>query len=332
MSATIEFAASYVRTIWEAEDRSMMIVQVKDEGNNKHAAKGPMDAGPKLQEGLRYRFYGQWERHEKYGRQFSFGTFSAIEPHDRKGVIAYLVSLVEGVGEKKAAKLWDAFGPDAVKMLRTQPERVADLHIMNLDTAKEASESLQTEAAFESVKIDLLALFAGRGFQANKLIKECLRGWGSRAPERIRKNPYLLMFKKMPSAGFKRCDKLWLDLGLPAGKLKRQALCAWYAVSSDGSGHTWHEGQKIARGLTEAVPGANPLRALKLATRGRLLAKHKNEAGVWLAEAKKAHHEALIADKVREMTNGIDRATATEADGQAAFEAELCRESQGVPG
>ena len=80
------------------------------------------------------------------------------------------------------------------------------------ERAKEASKELHNEAAFEAVKIDLLTLFQGRGFQASKLIRACIKEWGRRAPEMLRRNPYLLMIRGLPSAGFKRCDKLYLDL------------------------------------------------------------------------------------------------------------------------
>lgn len=77
---------------------------------------------------------------------------------------------------------------------------------------------------------------------------------------------------------------------------------AWHAIASDSSGHTWHDGKRVARAMIEAIPGAQPAKALKLAVRGRLLAKYRDEANtVWLAEHRKAHHEAAVADRVREM-------------------------------
>lgn len=297
----LELVARFERTIWEAEDKSSVIASVVDEGGEQRTVKGPGDAGPKFQQGLSYRFHGEWQQHIRYGRQFVFGTYVAIRPHDKKGVIAYLTSIAEDVGEKRAARLWDTFGADAVEVLRTEWARVVDAGIMTNEAAREASDSLNQESAFEGTKIDLLSLFAGRGFHQGKLIKECLRKWGRKAPERIRKNPYLLLFHKLPSAGFKRCDRLYLDLGLKPSSLKRQALCAWNAIVSDSSGHTWHEGKRVARAMLEQLPQAEPVKALRLAIRGRLLAKHKDDGGVWLAERKKAHNEATVADRVREM-------------------------------
>lgn len=301
VAVSLELIGRYQASIWEAADGSALIASVLDEGGERRTVKGPCGAGPRLQSGLGYRFHGQWERHEKYGRQFCFSFYTAILPHDQRGVIAYLTSIAEGIGEKRATKLWDSYGERAVEILRADPERVASEGILSAETAREASQSLREESAFEGTKIGLLTLFAGRGFQAGKLIKECLRLWGSRAAERIRRNPYVLLLKKLPSAGFKRCDRLYLDLGLPPARLKRQALCAWHAIASDSSGHTWHDGKFVARALMEAISGSEPLASLRLAVRSRLLAKHRDSKSVWLAEWRKAHHEAIVADKVREM-------------------------------
>lgn len=302
-SVAVEFAAKYQSTIWESDDQTVVIARVLDSGGQSQTVKGPLDSGPKFEAGLSYRFHGRWLRHEKHGLQFEFATYSAIEPHDRRGVIAYLRSVADNIGEKRAARLWDAFGEDAVEILRTQPERAVQADILSERDAAEAAQSLHDEAAFEWVKIDLLGLFAGRGFQAGKLIKASLARWGAKAPHFIRHNPYLLMMKKMPSCGFKRCDRLYLDLGYKRDRLKRQALQCWHTIHSDSTGHTWFPAKRIANTLAEALPGANPLRALKLALRAKLLAKHADENGEkWLAERKNANNEAIIADAVRSMT------------------------------
>jgi len=299
--AAVEFTARFQSVIWAAEDGSAVIASTVDSNGGKHVVKGALGAGPSFQSGLAYRFHGSWERHEKHGEQFVFATYSAVLPHDRRGIIVYLVSIAENVGEKRAERLWDIFGSDAVEVLRKQPERVVEAGIMTADAAAEASQSLHDEAAFEHVKIDLLGMFAGRGFQAAKLIPACLQRWGARAAERVRHNPYLLLAKRLPSAGFNRCDRLYLDMGGNPRRLKRQALCAWNAIRSDSTGHTWFPGENVARDLIAKVSGAEPVRALRLALRGKLLAKHKDATGVWLAENRKAHNEAIVADKVKEM-------------------------------
>jgi hypothetical protein len=293
-----------VAWIWKADDGSRVIVRAQDQQGRSLSLCGPTEAGPTLTLGLTYRWHGQYETHEKYGEQFAFSTFSACVPHDKRGVIAYLVSIADNVGEKRAERLWDLYGPLAIPTLRTNPEGVAQAGVMSLADAKEAAQTLHNEAAFESVKVDLLGLLAGRGFQLGRIIKECLRRWQARAPEVIRRNPYALLMHKFPSAGWKRVDRLYLDLGKPPAARKRQALCAVHHLRSSGDGHTWFAAAVVGNAITAAVPsGADPVAALRLAIRARLLARRREADGsVWLAEWNKAANEETIARSVRDLS------------------------------
>lgn len=298
-----ELVGSFLAARWRAEDGSAIIAAVRDQQGRQQTIKGPPDSGPTLTAGVTYRFHGTWKTHDKYGLQFEFAAFSAVEAHDRKGVIAYLQTVADNVGEKRAAKLWDAYGPFAVATLRQSPEKVAEAGIMSLEDAKEAAQTLHDASAFESVKVDLLALFSGRGFQANKLIKECLRLWRHRAAEMVRRNPYLLLLKKLPSCGWKRCDRLYIDLGHPPAKRKRQTLVAVAELRNERGGHTWVPVEQIGRAIQQAVKcGAEPVEAIDLGIRARLIARHRDRGGqLWLAEGGKARNEEAVAFHVRRL-------------------------------
>ena len=297
-----ELVATFVCQRWRAEDGGAVIAQVRDGQGRTHTVKGPPDAGPTLAPGVTYRFLGKWEEHEKYGRQFAFQAFAARVGADKRGVVAYLQAVADNVGEKRAEKLWDAYGPLAVEALRNDPEGVASKGIMSLDDAREAAQTLHDEAAFESVKVDLLSVFAGRGF-GNRTIKECVRLWRHRAGEFVRRNPYLLLLRKVPGCGWKRIDKLYLDLGHNPARLKRQALVAVAELRNGNTGDTWRPAAAIGDAIAKAVPaGAEPLRALRLALRAGMVVRKKDRAGeVWLAEAVKGRNESAVAEHVRRL-------------------------------
>src|SRR5262249_12119937 len=159
-------------------------------------------------------------------------------PHGHAGVVKYLMDEAPNVGRRRADQLWDAFGPEAVAVLRSDPRRVVPAGILTESAAREASEALAGAAALERTKIDLVGPFAGRGFPG-KLIQACIDEWGARAAESIRRDPFTLLTKDMPGCGFKRCDRLYIDLGGRPDRLKRQMLCAWNALREDGTGDTW---------------------------------------------------------------------------------------------
>jgi exodeoxyribonuclease V alpha subunit len=251
---------------------------------------------------LSYRFYGTWTTHEKYGRQFHARTFVRTQPHGRLGVMRYLTQAPH-VGQKTACVLWDKFGGDAVRILREQPDvAVAAVSGSHFSQAKaeEAAAFLAGEQALEGTTIDLMELFAGRGFPRNTG-KIAVEEFGNKAAELLRKNPYLLM--RFRGCGFLRCDQLYQDLGGDPAKLKRQALCAWYAIARDTNGDTWHQPVAVERGLREMIAGATvrPVDAVRLGLRGKMLAGYRDErGGLWLADKRKADNEATVAARVKE--------------------------------
>ena len=203
--------------------------------------------------GLTYRFYGRWREHPKYGPQFHATTFVRCQPHGRAGVIRYLCQAPH-VGQVAAEKLWSKFGSDAVRILRETPEIAAAAVGRRFapTKARAAAEWLEGELALEDCTIDLIDLLGGLGFPRDTA-KRAVQEWGNRAAEMIRRNPYLLM--RFRGAGFLRTDKLFLNLGGDPARLKRQAFAAWYALSTDTDGHTWHPVARADAGIRGYVSG-----------------------------------------------------------------------------
>ena len=333
MSSPIEITAVYLRERirFENPDGDTVIGDIKlvngsqepetdDQFNQPSlAVKGKPD-GTELLTQQTYRFYGRWSKYtnKRTGqdeKQFAFDTVVQAQPHDRAGIIAYLRQAGEsrGIGTARARKLWDKFGGDAVRVLRETPAAAAAaVRGLKESDAIAASEWLQDKQALEDATIAVTSLLAGRGFPkstASLAIKE----FGNLAFDAIKRDPYCLM--QFRGCGFKRCDALWLDLGLPADRLRRQAFCAWYAVASDTEGHTWYPLQFAVHGLTQQIGGSRvrPAAAIKMAKRiGKLspdrhgalavarhgLAGEIVDAGgkVMLAEGRKAWCEDRLAE------------------------------------
>jgi len=256
-----------------------------------------------LDAGLTYRFYGYWKDHPKYGKQFESRTHVRSQPFGQQGVVRYL-QLAPHIGRATADKLWERFGSDAVRILRETPE-VAAAAVggrFKDEQAVDAARWLRQEAAIEACTIELTDLLAGRGFPRD-IQRRAVGEWGNRAARLIRRNPYLLM-RLFGGRRFRQSDKLYIDLGGDPARLKRQALCAWHALESDSEGHTWHTPEKAEQGIRGLVAGAavQPIKAIQLARRARLIAVHRpGDGSTWVADAKKAGNEADLAERVRAM-------------------------------
>jgi exodeoxyribonuclease V alpha subunit len=295
-----ELVGTVAHVIWEADDGAAVIARL----GGGEVVRGNLADGDRLEQGLAYRFLGRWESHPKYGKQFAFQTYVRHAPHTRHGVIKYLSDIAPNVGRVRAERLFDALGPDAVQILRTDPERAAATGVLTPDQAREASDALHDAAAFEATKVDLYGLFAGRGFPGT-LIRACIQRFGARAAQLIRRNPYLLLVKELPGCGFVRCDRLYQDLGFPLNTRKRAMLAAWHSLRSDSNGHTWFLIQTVAQAIQRCIPGATTEQvkaAVRMGRRAGWLETHR-DAGkqLWVAEAGKAQSERAVAEKVAEL-------------------------------
>lgn len=266
-----------------------------------------------LTSGLTYRFYGRWTTHERHGRQFhATGGFFRSQPHGQAGTIRYLTATCAGcgVGSATAHKLWEAFGGDAVRILREQPDvAVAAVGMSHFteDKASAASAVLKRESRLEAITIDLIDQLGGRGFPRDT-VKKCIAEWGGDALKWVKKGYPLQRFR---GCSFLRCDKLYTDNGGDPGSLKRQAYAAWFSVARDTEGNTWHKPQDVENGLRDKIGTANlpvprgeiqGIPAILLAKRARMLTVMRDGSGEpWIAETRKAANERTIADHVRAM-------------------------------
>ena len=292
--------------------------------------------------GLTYVFQGTWKNEKPFKgqkqRSFWFDQYKKSEPHTRQGMVSYLAKFAPGIGPTLSGRLFDAFGGEAAKILRTDPQRAAsEVSGLSSDVALRASEELQKNAKYEECRIHLSELFAGRGF-SNSLSDLCIRKWGILAPVKIKRDPFCMLVAGMPSVGFSRCDTLYMQLGLKPWKLKRLMLCIWNTIRTDMEGHVWHDGKKLMSSLQQqatvmdggfdssAKPESRVTRAIELGVRAGWLQLTRDTSGkVWVADGKIARNEMAIAEHLSRLTaeNPLIDETDIEADERFEFMAYL---------
>jgi len=282
------------RVVWCDPDRPCVILRLTD---------GASAIGPGVEEqfirGQQYRFHGRW-KDGKFGPEFAFETHTLDVPLGRNAVTKYLSETCRNVGKVTAERLFDKFGPDAVRLLREEPRTVADAGLLGPDQADEAARDLARFAHVERTKVELFGLFAGRGFPG-KLIDRCISTWGVAAPAVIKRNPYTMLVRRMPGCGFKRCDKLYLDMGRRPDALKRQAMCAANVMKEDRTGSTWLDAGDVAAEVTKVIPSADPYRAMVLLRRCGLIRVRRDGTARYVAPRDRADAEQRIADNVRRL-------------------------------
>lgn len=309
----VELVGVFGRVVWQQQtdrDGPRFLIATLEDGTSVKGEADPESLVP----GIPYRFEGKWgKKTAKYAAAFEFKRFTQQAPHSRYGVVQYLIKYAAGIGPVFASQLWDVFGTDAAKIVRTDPDLAhRNCPQIPLQRLHDAAESLRHLAATEDVRIELTQLFDGRGFQQEKLIDLLIRKWGIHAPRRVKRDPFSLLVGKFPSCGFMRCDRLYTDLGLPPERAKRLLMCIWRALQESREGHTWHPMSLCRQVVMQSISGipddrVDWRRAVRLGLRSGWLRLREADGQFWVAVGKDADDEADLARHILRISSATLR-------------------------
>ena len=296
------------KVIWKSDDNSRVIAALQpdkvlsDDPFHPKNKNGPVVIGNAphsgLIEGQQYVFRGRWEFNEdRKVNQFMFDSSTEKLVLNRHGVTEYLKRYAPYIGDVIANRIIDRYGSaEAINRLKSTPKEVAkEVQGLTESVSVSASVELIKAEKFQETRVQLLDLIANNGF-SEKAISASIEKWGVMAPSVIKRDPFKLMTAKISGAGFLRCDKLWMDFGLPPDKMKRQVMAIWYHLKSDSSGSTWFSKPSLIATMRRLLTGTiKPERAVAIAIRAKMITQTERDGVLWVAESKKAEEESDVA-------------------------------------
>ena len=106
----------YIVGLFKVKDASDDLLDIK---NNTITFTGYFH---ELNESDLYLFNGEMINHDRYGEQFSVSDYSIVLPDEKDKIVEFLSSnLFPGIGEKKAIKIVDILGNNALKIILDNP-------------------------------------------------------------------------------------------------------------------------------------------------------------------------------------------------------------------
>jgi len=205
-AATIEGVLEKI--VYRNDENGYTVARVQEPG--KTAQTTVVGALPGTCEGENLQLHGHWRSHSRYGRQFEAESCRVVPPSTLKGIVRYLSSgLIKGVGQKTAERIVKHFGPEALKVIEHEPERLREIKGLGKKKVAQIAESFLEHRALQEVMV-FLRSYGITTTQAFRIHGE----YGAEAISVIRTNPYQLA-RDIFGIGFRSADKIAQNLGIP---------------------------------------------------------------------------------------------------------------------
>jgi len=185
--------------------------------------------------GLRAKFQGKFETHDKYGRQLRASTCEVIPDKGRNGVVTYLSANVPSIGPITAARLYDTYGDELLEILEKTPNKILECAFLNKTQAqaiiKEWSEASETRLA--SIQLSEFGLTSTQ-------IKSVITKFGVTEGRKIAvEDPYRL--SECAGVSFMVADQVARKAGVGVDDQRRMDAIVMFAMSelSHSEGHLY---------------------------------------------------------------------------------------------
>jgi exodeoxyribonuclease V alpha subunit len=225
-SATVEVLG----VIFRAEDDSYAVLEVQEvESGEGFALVGPV---AHLGAGDRAEVSGEWQTHNRYGRQLRARGALPLDPADREGQIAYLTTL-QHIGPARAERLVDEHGEEVLGTIAANPQAVfGSLRGVSANQAAEATESWHASRAVRDLHVQL----APHGLA--HLAAPIHARFGESSMTILHEDPYRLT--EVDGVGFVRADKIALAADVPPESSRRaQAAAAYLLGEAEQQGNSF---------------------------------------------------------------------------------------------
>jgi exodeoxyribonuclease V alpha subunit len=210
---------------------------------------------PPFAPGERLKFFGAWDAHPKFGRQFKAASFSPVLPAGVKGVEKFLSSgLIKGIGPVLAKRIIKAFGEKTLEILSRAPDRMTEVPGIGAAKLGEIKKSWE-----EHQEIRDLVIFLQDHNISTSLATRVYRHYGRTSYQVLKTNPYQLCLD-IWGIGFKTADQIALKLGMDPASVERVKAFLLYLLEKDTEqGHVFSYASELAercRAELESPPAA----------------------------------------------------------------------------
>lgn len=162
-----------------------------------------------LNEGEAIKAKGVYKEHPSYGQQFSVSSYEIVIPQDSLAMERYLGSgAIRGIGAALAARIVRHFGDDTLRIIETEPERLAEVKGISERKAREIAEQVEDKADMRKAM-----MFLQQYGISQTLGAKIYQQYKQDMYRILKENPYK-MAEDISGVGFKIADEIAARIGI----------------------------------------------------------------------------------------------------------------------
>ena len=203
-----------------------------------------------LNEGEAIRAKGVYKEHPSYGQQFSVSSYEIVIPQDSLAMERYLGSgAIRGIGAALAARIVRHFGDDTLRIIETEPERLAEVKGISERKAREIAEQVEDKADMRKAM-----MFLQQYGISQTLGAKIYQQYKQDMYRILKENPYK-MAEDISGVGFKIADEIAARIGIHTDSDYRiRSGLLYILLLATAEGHVYLP-KKVLRARAEKLLG-----------------------------------------------------------------------------
>ncbi|MFW6244584.1 MAG: ATP-dependent RecD-like DNA helicase [Fibrobacterota bacterium] len=230
---------------FQNEDNGFCVVQLQT-NNRLVTCVGTI---PSVSKGESVCVEGTWEKHKKFGQQFTISSYEIVRPTTIEGITQLLGSgLIKNVGAVRSKQIIDTFGLDTLTIMDEDPDRLGEVPGIGKKTLEKIKDSWAEQRHLR----DLMMFLQSYGISL-ALATRIYKAYGKEAKQKISENPYSLI-EKVWGIGFKKADTIAVRMGLASDSYRRiRAGLTFSLQEAAGDGHTFLPKEELLARSSEVL-------------------------------------------------------------------------------
>lgn len=204
---------------------------------------------PFVNEGEHVEVTGIYVEHRTYGLQFSVSSLEVIKIDDNMSIERYLASgAIKGIGAVMAKRIVDKFGEDTFRIMEEEPERLAEVKGISINTAARIYEQYNEKREMREAVI-----FLQKYGISNQLAVKIYNEYKEEVYSVIKTNPYRLA-DDIRGVGFKIADGIGKRVGIsPDSEFRKKSAVSYILSQAVSYGHIYFPENELIKNVSELL-------------------------------------------------------------------------------